>query len=234
MSEASVVEFPMAFPERAGGNVKGRDTRDLILRSAFRVMIDEGYPAMSMRRVAAVAGIKFGNLTYHFPSREELLAELFDSVIRFYEVAFEDNTVPSHADAEERLMTYVTLMFAAMASKEACYFFTEMWAQANHDTFVGERMQELYVRSRAPLCAIVMEMRPDLSQADAEALAMYLSVSMEAMLLFVGYGKPYQKMKCSLESVTKWNFLNLIKTIEPAQIANMPLNGQRFGVTAAT
>jgi len=221
MLQTMAVDLPMAFPDRTGGNVKGRDTRELILRSAFRVMIDEGYPAMSMRRVAAAAGIKFGNLTYHFPSREELLAELFDCVIRFYEVAFEESTVRSNASAEEQLQTYVALMFEHMASKEACYFFTEMWAQANHESFVGERMQELYLRSRTPLRDIVIAMRPDLDQSSAEALAMYLSASMEAALLFVGYGKPHQHMKSSLEAITQWNYVMLIRTIGAEKIANL-------------
>jgi hypothetical protein len=82
-------------------------------------------------------------------------------------------------------------------------------------------MQELYLRSRTPLRDIVIAMRPDLDQSSAEALAMYLSASMEAALLFVGYGKPHQHMKSSLEAITQWNYVMLIRTIGAEKIANL-------------
>lgn len=53
----------LALPQREGGYSKGHETRELILRTALSVLIEEGYRAMSMRRVAAECGMKFGNLT---------------------------------------------------------------------------------------------------------------------------------------------------------------------------
>ena len=80
----------LVLPEWIGTNAKGRATRELILRTALKLLVDEGYGAMSMRRVASLAGLKFGNLTYHYPSRDELVTELLDSVIKAYECAFDD------------------------------------------------------------------------------------------------------------------------------------------------
>ncbi|WP_430323800.1 TetR/AcrR family transcriptional regulator, partial [Salmonella enterica] len=67
---------------------KGHETRELILRTALSVLIEEGYRAMSMRRVAAECGMKFGNLTYHYRTREDLVRELLDAVISSYEAEF--------------------------------------------------------------------------------------------------------------------------------------------------
>jgi AcrR family transcriptional regulator len=78
----------LIVPEREGGYLKGRETRELILRTALTILIEHGYPAMSMRRVAAECGMKFGNLTYHYRSREDLVRELLEAVIRSYEVEF--------------------------------------------------------------------------------------------------------------------------------------------------
>ena len=75
----------LAFPPRQGGYTKGHETREEILRSALQILVDEGYRAMSMRRVATECGMKFGNLTYHFPTREDLVRELLDAVISSYE-----------------------------------------------------------------------------------------------------------------------------------------------------
>lgn len=49
------------------------NTKQIILESAMQVLIDEGFAAMTQTRVAKVAGIGQGLLTYHFPKRNDLL-----------------------------------------------------------------------------------------------------------------------------------------------------------------
>lgn len=71
----------LVFPEREGGYAKGHETRELILRTALHILIEEGYRAMSMRRIASACGMRLGNLTYHYPTREDLVRELLNAVI---------------------------------------------------------------------------------------------------------------------------------------------------------
>ena len=49
-------------------------TRDVILQRARELFMERGYNNVSMRDIAETAGIRVGNLTYHFP-RKELLVE---------------------------------------------------------------------------------------------------------------------------------------------------------------
>jgi AcrR family transcriptional regulator len=51
------------------------DTRERILRATLDLIGREGIGAVSNRRLAEVAGVALGSLTYHFPSQEELLRE---------------------------------------------------------------------------------------------------------------------------------------------------------------
>ncbi|MEM7412376.1 MAG: TetR/AcrR family transcriptional regulator [Myxococcota bacterium] len=55
---------------------KGAATRARIVSEARRILIEDGYDALALRRVAAVAGIQLGNLQYYFPNRESLLLEI--------------------------------------------------------------------------------------------------------------------------------------------------------------
>ena len=50
------------------------NTRDDILQCARALFMEKGYNNVSMRDIAEAAGIRVGNLTYHFP-RKELLVE---------------------------------------------------------------------------------------------------------------------------------------------------------------
>src|ERR1017187_2380576 len=52
------------------------DTRLRILDTAERLFGEEGYKAVSLRRITAAAGVNLASIHYHFGSKEELLDEL--------------------------------------------------------------------------------------------------------------------------------------------------------------
>ena len=93
----------LAFPPREGGYTKGHETREEILRAALHLLVGEGYRAMTMRRIAAECGMKLGNLTYHFPTREDLVRELLDAVISAYEKEFVEFVHNPSLTLEQRL-----------------------------------------------------------------------------------------------------------------------------------
>ena len=167
----SITIADLAFPPREGGYAKGRETRELILHAALSLLVEEGYQAMSMRRVAASCGMKLGNLTYHFASREDLVRDLLDAVIRAYEIEFEAIVHAPGTPPEERLADICGMLLEDIRSKKTTHVFPELWALSNHDLFILERVQEAYARARKPLVEIVGEMRPDLPEQQRENLA---------------------------------------------------------------
>lgn len=211
----------MVMPEREGGYVKGHETREHILRTALSILIEEGYRAMSMRRVAAASGMKFGNLTYHYRSREDLVRELLEAVIRSYEVEFVEIVHMPGVPAEERLRRVCNLILDDIRSKKTTNFFPELWALSNHDTFVLERIQEFYVRARAPLLEIIAEMRPDLDEASRETVALFISGSMEGMTIFAGHDKPFEPRMPQIERIAAHSFVLLVKTISESEIKGL-------------
>lgn len=218
---APITVTDMIMPEREGGYLKGQETRELILRTALSILIEEGYRAMSMRRVAAACGMKFGNLTYHYRSREDLVRELMEAVIRAYEVEFEAIMHMPGVPAEERLRRLCTLVLDDIRSKKTTRFFPELWSLSNYDAFVLERVQELYVRARAPLLEIVAELRPDLGEDEREILALFISASMEGMTVFAGHEKPFEPRMPQLERIAIHSFCTLVKTITVEEIKGL-------------
>lgn len=51
------------------------NTRERILRATLELIGKEGIAAVSNRRLAVMAGVSLGSLTYHFPSQDSLLRE---------------------------------------------------------------------------------------------------------------------------------------------------------------
>ncbi|MDE2434787.1 MAG: TetR/AcrR family transcriptional regulator [Sphingomonadales bacterium] len=210
----------LTFPPREGGYPKGHETREEILRAALRILIEEGYRAMSMRRIAAQCGMKLGNLTYHFPNREDLVQALLDAVITSYEIEFANIFHDPSTTPEQRLELYCELVLEDIRSKKTTRLFPELWALSNHDTFVFERVHDLYRRARAPLEDVIAEMRPDLAEPARHDIALFISASMEGLTVFAGYAKPFESRMQSLEAVAARAFLDVVRNfVAPADSA---------------
>ncbi|TAJ69384.1 MAG: TetR/AcrR family transcriptional regulator [Phenylobacterium sp.] len=69
---------------RAGAYPRTADTVEQILRSTLKILMTDGYSALSIRRVAGDCGVAIGNLTYHFPNKAALLKELLEAVLEAY------------------------------------------------------------------------------------------------------------------------------------------------------
>jgi len=53
-------------------------TKQKILNAALNVLLENGFQALTQTRVAEEAGVSQGNLTYHFPTRNDLLRAVVD------------------------------------------------------------------------------------------------------------------------------------------------------------
>lgn len=208
----------LSFAPRKGGYAKGHDTREAILRAAHKILIEEGYKAMTMRRVAAACGVKMGHLCYHFPTGEDLVRELLDAIIRTYESAFDAIFEMPDAQPEERLAALCKLILQDIRTKPTTKIFPELWSLSNHDSFVSDRIHEVYERERKPLYRIVEQMRPDLDEKSQKALAIFISAAMEGTTIFAGFEKPFEPMMNTIEAISIKAFVQVIKVISQDEI----------------
>ncbi|EMF0716466.1 TetR family transcriptional regulator [Citrobacter sp. Marseille-Q6884] len=58
------------------------ERREVILQAAMRVALEEGFTAMTVRRIAAEANVATGQLHHHFTSAGELKSQAFVRLIR--------------------------------------------------------------------------------------------------------------------------------------------------------
>lgn len=54
--------------------------KEQILKTAVALFNDRGYANVSLREIAKEAGTTIGNLTYHFPKKEDLVLSLLDTL----------------------------------------------------------------------------------------------------------------------------------------------------------
>lgn len=203
---------------REGGYARGREGHETILRAALNLLVEYGYRAMSMRRVAAACGMKLGNLTYYFPTKEDLVRELLDAVITSYEIEFDAIIHEEGVSAEGRLTELCVLILEDIRTKKTTRVFPELWALSNHDPFVSERVQELYARARVVLNDIIAEANPALPEDERQMLALFISASMEGLTVFAGHDKPFQPQMPWLERIACKSFVLLVTTMKPGEM----------------
>ena len=58
------------------------DTKGRILTAAAQLFEQQGYRSVSMRAIAAQLGISVGNLTYHFPHKQDIATALAEQELK--------------------------------------------------------------------------------------------------------------------------------------------------------
>lgn len=208
---------------REGGYARGQDGVEQILKAALALLVEQGSKALTLRQIAARSGMNVGNLNYYFRSKEDLIRELLNAVISSYQDSFDAIMHEAGASPEARLEKLVALILRDITTKKTTRFFPELWAMANHDPFVQDRMEDLYSQARVSLNELIAQINPELPEDERETLALFISGSMEGLTVFAGYEKPWRPRMPMLEMIAKRAFVHLAQSLRPGEIkALMP------------
>jgi AcrR family transcriptional regulator len=159
-----------AVPPASG---KGRKRYEEILDTAISLLIEEGYGAFSMRKIADRMGIRVSLVQYYFPSRGELLRALFErslqrSIDRFA------------ATADGRtLKAMTTFVLNHQLAPEESRLFWELWALSAHDEAAAEAKERFYRGYRHEIGKVIAPLRPDLPEDEIARRATIITVLLE-------------------------------------------------------
>ena len=182
-----------------------------ILNAAREVFIEAGYAALTMRKVAARAGISIGNLNYYYRTKEDLLRDLLEYVINDYLEEFTRRRLIAGQSPEKQLQAVLMFWIEDLGTPETTVFFPELWALGNHDPHIAELVDDLYAKARQPLNELIPQINPTLTKKEAEQIALYMCAAMEGLTVFVGNGKSWSSQIKEIKQVTIRNFMELIK-----------------------
>jgi AcrR family transcriptional regulator len=154
-------------PERRVG-AEGSPRRELILDTTQRLMVDEGYAAVSTRRVAKEAGLTSALVHYYFPATDDLLLAVYRRAhARTLEALARALVAPHPLEAVWKVnMDPVHTALAA-----------ELAALANHRKVVSAEVAKTVAgirKMQTAALATVMEAHPDQDDAGLSAEALVL------------------------------------------------------------
>ncbi|MFF1798432.1 TetR family transcriptional regulator [Kitasatospora sp. NPDC058263] len=178
---------------------KGEQRRAELLDAAEDLLVTAGGTELSMRAVAAAAGVRLGHLQYYFPTHAALVAAVLGRVLtRSAErlapllapaataaTATADPADPGAAEAADR--TAQALISALLAEQEDARLvrlFAEVWAFAARDEAVADAVRAFYADYRARIAAFLADRRPDLPEAVVQGRAQVFLMLVEGASLF--------------------------------------------------
>jgi TetR/AcrR family transcriptional regulator, transcriptional repressor of bet genes len=149
--------------------------REQIIQAAFRVATREGLEQLTVRLVAAEAGLSTGLVFFHFKSKEALLLALLGWLL---DSLFENWEISENLSPAERLLILLRFDLQDLHQYEQgstrLELFFAYWSIAIHDPIINERIQQAMERTRQVLLLTAQEViasEPDrFRQVTAEGL----------------------------------------------------------------
>lgn len=218
MTATKLETAPRSALPRPGIYSRGTETVDLILKAALDVLIDEGASAFTLRRIAARCDMRVGNLSYHFARKEMLIHLLLDDLLDYYEGLLDAQVRQPGVSPETQLTLMIEICLDDISSKRTTHVFTELWALSNHNEFVADRVSAFYRNVHAQFAAVIAPLNPALSPADVDAVARFISASLEGTTVFAGHGKAWADKMPQMKAIAIRSLVHLAKTIGPGDI----------------
>lgn len=200
-----------------GNSRKGQETLLNILSAARAVLVDVGYNAFTMRKIAEKAEMSIGNLSYYYRSKQLLLSDLLDAVIERYLRMFDDITNDQNLTDEEKMKEVICAIILDYERKETTHFFPELWALANHNEEAAAGMDLLYERARSAFDLLIPRLNPSLSRQQCDLISLFISGSLEGQTMFVGYNKKGAHYREAMAELAAETFLNMVLVAKPSQ-----------------
>ncbi len=195
---------------RAATYRKGHERIEDILAAAEFVLVNKGYKKLTMRQIALQAGMTVGNLTYYYASKEALLKDMLENILRSYLRAMDRAESGGGDTPVARFVAVVEFLIQDLNTQRTTSLFPELWALANHDDHAARLMEHMYEAERAVLARLIRAANPQLDDNQVAQYALYVSCSIEGMTMFVGAGKSQQASLGAMKKMASRTFLTLI------------------------
>lgn len=165
--------------------------------------------------------MKVGNVSRHFPRKEMLVQVLLDELLSPTVGEARSSLRNQGVPAEEALALVIAGTLDETKTKKMTHLFTELWAMANHNQFVAERIDMVNHYMRNLVASYVAELNPALSPAEVDIVTLYISTSIEGATVLAGYGKSWEAMMPQLKAFAVKTLVNLAKTVTPEEVTGL-------------
>jgi AcrR family transcriptional regulator len=212
--------------KRPGIYASGAQAVDTILNSAFRVLVEEGATAFTMRRIATVSEMNVGAVSYHFPKKEFLIKVLLEDLTKKYLMQLEKRVHLTKMTEQKKLEALIKSVHREYRKKDTTRLFTELWALANHNPLIANFVRDIYVVLHKQIEKCVSMVNPSLSEEEVGTLSVFIANAIEGNMPFVGYGKPWEHKFPEIVALSANWLTYIVQETRPGEIDQLVRNAQ--------
>ena len=156
---------------------------------AKRILVTEGFSALSLRYVAEESGIRLATLQYYYKTKQQLFRAAFEDALAKEREQISRMVVRAGNSPESILRARISGHYKANLHDETAGFFYQLWACARLTDFAADLMDEFYERNVAILADMVHDFNSSLSNAEARRRAVFVMATLEGLTMFVDIDK---------------------------------------------
>ncbi len=165
----------------------GKATAARILDVARELLTTEGASELSMRNIAARAGLHLNNVQYYFPKRDDLVQALILDIGERYQRAHDEMLQETPDDPLERFQAIVRFNLLDTFNPQTRQLFIQLWALLTAlDRNTGRLLGRLYEINISQLSANLARIHPHESEADIRHRATLVAALTEGLMIVRG------------------------------------------------
>ncbi len=171
---------------------KSKLRRELILDAAYDVMVDEGYAAVSLTKVAKRAGISPSHLQYYFSNAEEMISAIHEQVLNTWESMIDEAAFqyrekePPQKVLERLIKKHISLI--KQPKSDIMIWEAHAWAARNPEV---KRLHEEWVDWYTEnLASLIRDINPKIPKNRSYRVAAIVSTLLDSIQRFLGDSKP--------------------------------------------
>lgn len=169
----------------SGTTEKGLGRAQDILQAARSLLAAEGYAGLSMRRVAAEAGMSLSNVQHYYGSKDLLLEALLLTTMDLVQGKMDAIAAAmSERSQLERFLTTVDMFLEEITDPVTHALFFEIWALASRNPFASKLMDKMLGRERKTVYNLIRGLNPAISDDETMRRAVLMVAQIEGLMLF--------------------------------------------------
>ena len=166
-----------------------------ILKAAEKLLAFHGYPAFTIRNIAAQANISVGSVQHYYKTKNDLLREMFQFAIEAHSGRFIRLDSMSGMEPRKLFSKVIDFLLTDLKKPHVRGLFLQIWALSMHDNFAEHCLEEIYEQYRQLLSDIITRINPGLPAPECSARAASIQALIEGsqMSLTLKNGRLVQK-----------------------------------------
>ena len=156
-----------------------------ILHAARSLLAADGYAGLSMRRVAAEAGISLSNVQHYYQSKEALLEALLLYTMDLFQQKIDTiSAAMTSASRIDRFLSTCDMFLEELSAPVTHAIFFELRALASRNAFASKLMDKMLARERKTIFNLIRGLNPAISDEEYMQRAMLMVAQIEGLMLF--------------------------------------------------